>query len=281
MGILEKLLGSKTTITSATIKAEIDYSEGEIKRLQAQIGPKLAAVATMSDAEHVKAEADIAVTKRAIARLDARIAHLQSELPAVLAAEEAATKAAADEALRKRAEAARKANTKTSASLLVEYDDAAAKIGDILTKLKAMDAEREAVNIALRSNPVAETVEGYSNIHRTTPGTEATEHRERRKCWVYRFPGSPPDTGKTKFQYEAPREEVRPATVDADGKVTAPGGTEIHNYYGREIVITPTLEERDIVVSRSPARPPRYEHPLDDVRLPPAFAGGQWAWPRS
>lgn len=134
------MLGSKTTITSATIQAEIDYSESEIARLNAEIGPKLAAIATMSDAEHVKAEADIAATKRAIARLDARIAHLNEELPAVTAAEEAAAKAEADEALRKRAETARKANTKTSASLLAEYDDAAAKIGDILAKLKAMDA---------------------------------------------------------------------------------------------------------------------------------------------
>jgi hypothetical protein len=88
MGILEKFFPAKTVVTSATIKAEIDYSESEIKHLQAEISPKLAAIATMTDAEHVKVEADVATNKRAIDRLDQRIAHLQSELPAVLAAED-------------------------------------------------------------------------------------------------------------------------------------------------------------------------------------------------
>jgi hypothetical protein len=93
MGILEKFFPAKTVITSATMHAEIDRSEAEIARLHAEIGPKLAAIATMNDTEHVKAEADIAATKRPIARLDARIAHLQSALPTVIAAEEAAQRA--------------------------------------------------------------------------------------------------------------------------------------------------------------------------------------------
>ena len=105
--------------------------------------------------------------------------------------------------------------------------------------------------------------------------------RELRPCWVYRYPGSPADTDKVKFQYEAPREEVRPATIGADGKAI-PGATEIYNYYGREIVITPRLEEREIVVSRTYARPGRTEPSLDEVRLPPAFANnGGWHRPRS
>jgi hypothetical protein len=84
-----------------------------------------------------------------------------------------------------------------------------------------------------------------------------------------------------KYQYEAPREEVRRATIGPDGK-PVPGATEIHNYYGREMIIAPTLEKREIVVSRTRPQPPRYEHPLDDVRLPPAFAkNGKWHWPRS
>ena len=83
MGILEKFFPAKTVVTSAIIRAEITEREIEIKRLQAEIGPKLAAIATMTDAEHVTAEADVAANKRAIDRLDASIAHLQSELPAV------------------------------------------------------------------------------------------------------------------------------------------------------------------------------------------------------
>jgi DNA repair exonuclease SbcCD ATPase subunit len=175
MGILEKFFPAKTVVTSAIILAEITERESEIKRLQAEIGPKLAAIATMADAEHQAAEVDVAANKRAIERLDARIAHLQSELPAIIEAEEATAKAAADAALRARAEACRKANEKEAAKLLAAYDEHASAIGGIIAKLKAMDGEREAINAELRANPVCETVASYVDIHRTTPGTEATE----------------------------------------------------------------------------------------------------------
>jgi hypothetical protein len=280
MGILDKLMGSKTTITSATIKAEIDYSESAIKRLQAEIGPKLAAIATMTDAEHVKTETDVAVSKRAIDRLDRRIALLNDQLPPLLEAEAASAKAASDAALRARAEAARKANEKEAAKLLAAYDEHASAIGDIIAKLKAMDAERDAVNQALRTNAVCEPVRSYVNIYRTTPGTEATEQRDKVPCWVYRYPGSPRDTEETKYQYEAPREEVRRATIGPDGK-PVPVGNEIHHYYGRELVIVPTLENREVVVSRTRPKLPRYEDSLEGVRLPPGFAGGKWSWPSS
>ena len=280
MGILQRLFPAKTTITSATIKAEIDYSESEIARLNAENGPKLATIATMTDAEHVKAEADVAANKRAIDRLDQRIAHLQSELPAVLAAEEAAANATADAALRALAEACRKANEKEAAKLLAAYDEHASAIGGIIAKLKAMDGEREAINAELRTNAVCEPVRSYVDIHRTTPGTEATEQRAKVPCWVYRYPGSPPDTKDTKYQYEAPREDVRRATIGSDGEPVR-GATEIHNHYGREIIITPTLKKREMLVSRTRAKPPRYEDPLNGVRLPPGFAkNGKWHWPR-
>jgi hypothetical protein len=121
-------------------------------------------------------------------------------------------------------------------------------------------------------------VRSYVNIYRTTPGTEATEQRDKVPCWVYRYPGSPADTEK--YQYEAPREEVRRATIGPDGK-PVPVGNEIHHYCGRELVIVPTLEKREIVVSQTRPKQPSSEHSLDDVRLPPGFAGGKWAWPRS
>jgi hypothetical protein len=280
MSILEKFFSAKTAITSATIKAEIEYSEAEIVRLHAEIGPKLGAIATMTDAEPVKAEADIAATKRAIKRLDSRVGILNEQLPIVLAAEEAAAKAEAEAALRARADACRKANEKEAAKLLKEYDVHASAIGDIIAKLKAMDTARDAINAELRTNAVCDPVRSYVDIHRTTPGAEATEQRAKVPCWVYRYPGSPADTSRTTFQYEASREEVRPATIGPDGRPT-PTGTEIHDYYGREMVIRPTLEDREIVISRTKARPPRYQHPLDDVRLPAGFAGGEWHWPRS
>jgi hypothetical protein len=273
MGILEKFFPAKTTITSATIRAEIDYSEAEITRLNAEIGPKLAAIATMNDSEHVKIEADIAATKRAIARLDARIAHLNDELPAVLAAEEAATKAEADAALIERAEAARKANTIESKKLLTEFDKLAAQMGGVLDKLKLIKAETEAVNAALRSNPAAEMVQSYEDIYRAIPGTQATEQRARVPHWVYRDAPPRPDE-----VYPGETEEALRAAIDSAGNPIKPAGVR----YGRfGQIITPTLEQREIVVARSPARPPRYEHSLEDVRLPAGFAGGKWHWPRS
>jgi hypothetical protein len=185
-----------------------------------------------------------------------------------------------EQGLLKRANECRKANEKEAAKFLAAYDEHANAIGDIIAKLKAMDAEREAIEAELRTNAVCEMIESFNAIHRTTPGTEATERREKVPCWVYRYPGSPSDTEETKYQYEAPREEVRRATIGPDGK-PVPVGNEIHHYYGRELVIVPTLETREMVVSRTRPKQPSYEHPLDDVRLPPGFAGGKWAWPRS
>jgi hypothetical protein len=176
MGInfLEKFFPAKTTITSATIKAEIDYSESEIARLNAEISPKLAAIATMTDPEHVKAEADIAVSKRAIKRLDMRIARLQSELPKVEETEAAFRAAAKDEALRNRAEACRKANAKEAKVLLASYTEHANVIAETVAKLKAITDETTAVNIALSRNPVADSVVHYDTLHRKHPGREAT-----------------------------------------------------------------------------------------------------------
>jgi hypothetical protein len=273
MCILAKFFPAETKITSATIKAEIDYSESEITRLNADIGPKLAAIATMTDAEHVKAEADVAATKRGIDRLDQRIAHLQSELPAVLAAEEAAAKATADAALRARAEAARKANEKEAAKLLAAYDEHASAIGDIIAKLKAMNAEREAINAELRTNAVCEPVRSYVDIHRTTPGTEATEQRAKVLHWVYGDAPPRPDevVGET--------EKVVRASLDDAGK-PIPQRVAQFGRFGR--ILNPTLEKREVVISRTYARPPRYEHSLEDVRLPAGFAkNGKWHWPRS
>jgi chromosome segregation ATPase len=166
MGILQRLFPAKTAITSETIKAEIDYSESEIKQLQAEIGPRLASIATMTDAEHVKMEADIAATKRAIKRLDARIAHLQSELPAIIESEKAAQAAAKDEALRKRAEGCRKMNTVESKKLLTDFDQLASQMGDVLARLKEIADETNSVNKALRENRVADSVVSYDSLYR-------------------------------------------------------------------------------------------------------------------
>jgi hypothetical protein len=169
MGILQRLFPAKTAITSETIKAEIDYSESEIKRLQAEISPKFASIATMTDAEHVKVEADIAATKRAIERLGSRIALLSDQLPAVLAAEEAAQAAAKDEALRKRAEACRNANIVESKTILTQIDKLSAQMADALARLKEIADETNSVNEALRRNRVADSVVSCDVLYRKHP----------------------------------------------------------------------------------------------------------------
>jgi hypothetical protein len=281
MSILERFFGGKpTVITSTLIRADIERCESEIAALHGKMDGAMAGLATMTDADHVAAEATIAAGKRSVARLDARVAHLTAELPKVIAAEEAAAKVAADEALRQRAEAARKANTKEAAKLLSEYEKLAGPMADILARFAAIDAEREAVNEALHKNPVAEGVIGYSTLHRKTPDRPASKRFEPRLCWVYRYPASPRDTEKTKYVQIPASEEVREATLGPDGK-PIPVGAVIYDQFGRNIIVHPKLETREIVVQRTMERKGLSEDPLSEISLPPAFAGGKRYWPRT
>ncbi|TCU68280.1 hypothetical protein EDE08_109321 [Bradyrhizobium sp. R2.2-H] len=279
MNMISKLFAPKTSITSATIRAEIERAEVEINSRRGQLDRVLAGIALMTDSQHGQAEADAAAIKRAILRLEARANHLAAELPNVVAAEEAAAKVAADDALRQRAEAARKANTKEAAKLLADYAVNATRLSEVIAKLNALDVETAAVNAALRSNPVAESVLGYDAIHRRSADRPAGERRTVRKCWVYRYPGSPRDTDKVKFQYESPHEVVRQADIGPDGEAIPVPAVQ-HDYYNRVLTIIPTLEDREVVVERVSFRPGQTEAPLSSVRLPPAFSGEPSIWPR-
>ncbi|QND70767.1 hypothetical protein [Tardiphaga robiniae] len=281
MSMLERFFGGKATvITSTLIRADIERCESEIAALHGTMDGAMAGLATMTDADHVAAEATIAAGKRSVARLDARVAHLTAELPKVIAAEEAAAKIAADEALRQRAEAARKANAKEAAKLLSEYEKLAGPMADILARLAAIDAEREAVNEALHKNPVAEGVVGYSTLLRKAPDRSASERRETRPCWVYKYPASPRDTERLKFVQFPASEEVRVATVGPDG-TPYPVGPVLFDTGARKIPVHPKLENREVVVGRTMARLGLHEEPLSAISLPPAFAGGKRHWPRT
>lgn len=260
MNMIAKFFSKNTVVTSETIRVEIGRTQNEISSLHGKLDGVMAGVATMTDAEHIAAEADVAAIKRTITRLEARVAHLTDELPKVLAAEEAATKTAADDALRQRAEAARKANSKEAATLLREYDKLASQIGDILSRLNEIASETDSVNQTLRSNPVAEGVIGWDALHRKHTDREASVQREMRPVWVY------PDSSE------------EPAVMDSEGKPKRPDQKWIHH---EQRFVTANLTQREIVVGRTSFRPGRHEEPLSAVRLPPAFAGGSFAWPRS
>lgn len=260
MGIIEKLFPAKAVITSESIRAEIGRTQNDISALHAKLDGVMSGVATMTDAEHIAAEANVAVIKRSIVRLEARVAHLTDELPRVIVAEADTAKAAADEALRQRAEVARKANSKEAAVLLRDYEKLASQIGDILSRLNEIASETDSVNQTLRSNPVAEGVIGWDALHRKHTDREASEQREMRPVWVY------PDSSE------------EPAVMDSEGKPKHPDQKWIHH---EQRFVTANLEQREVVIGRTSFRPGRHEEPLSGVRLPPAFAGGSFAWPRS
>lgn len=261
MGIIEKFFPAKAAITSETIRAEIGRAQGEITALHAKLDGVMASVATLAGSEHVALESNMAATKRAIARLEARVDHLVTELPKVIAAEEAAAQVAADAALRARAEAARKANSKEAAALLRDYDKLASQIGDVLAKLGAIADERNSVNEALRTNPVMERVAGYDDLHRKSAGREATEQCERRPVWVY-SDGS-----------------EEPAALDGEGRPQQPAPKWIHH---EQKFAVAELAHREIVTGRTSFRPGQYVESLSAVRLPPAFAdSSSFFWPRS
>ncbi|UZE50976.1 hypothetical protein ONR75_10330 [Rhodopseudomonas sp. P2A-2r] len=259
MVFLQKFFGGKSVATSTMILSAIERSELEIAALKVKLDGEMADVATMTDAQHVAAEAGNAATKRAIARLDGAIARLSDELPKVIASEEAAAKKAGDEALRQRAEALRKAISKDVGALLTAVDVHASKLGDCLARLGQYAAETNAINAELRHNPVAAPVVSYDTVHRKHPDQEASEHRELRDVWVH-HDGT-----------------MEPAKRDSNGELIRPRCTfdRVFGYYPE-----PKLERREIVVRRTSHRPGRYEASLSEIFLPPGFAGGTAHWPR-
>ncbi len=151
--------------------------------------------------------------RRSVARLDAGIAELQKTHDDAIIAEAEAERLQRSTRLRTRAEAGRKSVNVGAKVLLNEYDSLAEQMATVISRVTEIEIEVTEVNKALRANRVAEDVQSVAQTWRTTPGTEATEQRAKVPCWVYRYPGSPADTGEVKYQYEAPREEVRRATI--------------------------------------------------------------------
>jgi hypothetical protein len=99
MKILNHL--SRETPTSLAIAAEIEKARAEHAAALAKREAALAGLSTMSDAEHIKAEAEYQAQRRAADRAEARVADLEKAHVEALAAESYAEK---------RAEAERSAN---------------------------------------------------------------------------------------------------------------------------------------------------------------------------
>lgn len=279
MKLLNHIFGKKTP-TSLAIAAEIEKARAEHTAAVAERGAALAGLSIMSDAEHIKAEAEYQAQRRAADRAEARVADLEKAHAEALAVEAEAERQAESERFRQRVEAARHAIEIDGARLLAEYDQHAAPLADVLTRLDAINAEVNAINEAGQHVPSFEPVCNIDVAHRKHPDRLPSERREKRPCWVVKYPASPPDTERMKYQTEAAREEVIEATIGADGKAI-PIPPERYNYYGRELIIRPMLETREIVIERTSFRPGRIENPLSAIHLPPGFAFGKPHWPRN
>jgi hypothetical protein len=275
MSFLAKLMPAKALITSDSIRAEIVSAQSEIDNHRVKLAGAMDGVALMNDSEHVAAEASIAATKRAIARLESKVAHLTTELPNAIAKEEAAAKTAADEALRQRAESSRKANTVEAKKLLNEYNIHAAKVAGILAQLKGLADEANAINVELGKNPVADAVPSYEHVHRVPSRRPRIVEKRKRPVWVWR--DAPP---RGLAAIGGVYEHVEDAKVDLKGDPIPVNHSPHYGSLGN-MLPQPSFEVREIEVEVQSERSFPALHGLSDVRLPPAFADGSgWHWPR-
>ena len=243
MNVLTAIWPKAKKITSEAIAAEIQRAEADLAATHEKLNVVFDGLAVFTEDQHVAAEEKATALRRYSERLQARIDALRVEHETALAVEAEAAKLAAEVAHRKRVEAAHSAVEVEAADLLRSYNEHAATIGDIITRLTEIENEARECGVP-----------GVNTTHRKHPDREATEHREQRLCWMS-HDGS-----------------VTEAHKNAAGEYTTPT-----RYHGEP---PPRLEMHDIIVSRTTFRPGRYEEGLSEVRLPPAFAGGDWAWPR-
>lgn len=278
MNILNQIFGKKRP-NSAAIAAEIEKARKAMDSAIESAEGALLGLATMSDTDHVQADAKHREYRRAADRAAARIAELEQAHTNALAAEAEAEEFAEIERLRQRTAAAHHAVTVEGAEILNEYRRAATSMAAALNRMAEINAEARSVNEANRHNDDALFVPSIDLAHRKHPDRQASDRREKRPCWVFYYPGSPKDTENVKFVYEPPHEEVREATLKPDG-TPYPTQPVLHSYYGRTIVLHPKLENREVVVERTFERRGHYEASLSEIVLPPAFAGGEHIWPR-
>jgi hypothetical protein len=259
MSIIQAIFGVKKTPTTAAIAAEIERACVDYDNAVGKRDAALASIGTMTDDEHRAAEEAMESRRRAADRATARIAALEKAHADAVVAEAEAARIAAVETLRKRVEACRKANTEGAAKLLAEYDEHAERLADVLASLAAIDAERDAVNEALRITPVADSVVSYHQIHRKAPDRAASEQRAVREAWVY-SDGSIAEAKRRDNGDLVPPTRYRDPIFGHDPQ--------------------PKLEQREIVVGKTTFRSGHYEASLSAIMLPPAFAGRSYHWPR-
>lgn len=260
VNILTVIWPKAKKITSETIATEIQSAESDLAATHDKLARVFDGLAIMSDEQHAEAVDKATTLRRYGERLQARIDALRPEHEAALSAEAEAAKVAAEVAHQKRIEAARHAVEIEGDELLRSYDRHANEIASIMARITEINAEAKACRVP-----------NVDQVHRTMPEQAATEHRTMAPHWIYR--DATPQLDET---HPGQTETARRATLDPiTGKPVPPAGA----HYGRfGQAIQPVMEMRE-VVSRSGGRRAAYAPSLAEVRLPPAFVGGQWTWP--
>lgn len=177
---ISRIFGRKpiTTDTTAKLLASHNAERDTLRKTLADLEATLSNPAILTDAEHKGAEEQHDATRRALLRVDAQIAELQTALGN-------ATKAEARAALDARAKTARHAVEVEAAGLLAKYDEHAAAVAAILARLKEIETERDAVNTELLKARLP-AVLGVDDVHRRELDTVTPEQRSVTKEW--RFP---------------------------------------------------------------------------------------------
>lgn len=265
MTLLKQLFG-KTVPTSANIAAEIDKARAELEAVRTKISNALAGIATMSDAEHVVAEALQAEQKRAEARLLARIDTLTADHERVLAEEAEAARAAEEAAFAERVKAARAAVENDVLKHLHKYEEAAKTVAASLAALKSIQVEVDAVNAELRKRGrSADRIPSYNQLHRKEADHITPDVEESRLYYVRRTDGG---------------EYVKIADVDDHGNPIPPIRS-LDSKTGRPEPDPGRFEMRVVTVRRGRTRLGASLPSLPEtVLLPPGLLGSSWHWPR-
>ncbi len=184
MNIISKLFKTKAPDFTA-ITAEIENARAEQAAALAKRDAALAGVGTMSDAEHIRAEVEYEAHRRAVDRAAARVAELEKAYTDAIAAEAEVERLAAEQRLRDRVEAARRAVAVDASELLHSYEKQAAELANTLARLSAIDAEVNAANEAVRHRSDINCIIGIEATYRQHPDRSVSEQRAVRPCWVY------------------------------------------------------------------------------------------------
>jgi hypothetical protein len=256
MNFFSQILG-RTKPTSDNIAKLLAQAGADLetnrKRL-AEAESALQRVAVMTADEHATTEQEQTEARRAIIRLEAKIIALQKGL-------DEAQKAERLEALKARAEAAKRRVDGDAPKLLDSYETTSRAIVEAVSELQAIDVEVEAVNAELRKAGL-DPIETAEFRYRREPDQVIPEVRTKRTAWFRNVAYGGRDNYSVReeevsvLQRHAETGELRPTDPSAFKK-------EVEH-------VTP--EQR---------RPGRWLEGLaGSVRLPPARIGSGAHWPK-